>query len=143
MTTTREQVLQALLARLQMIPDIKVLRNETVPTSIPADGLIILRDGDAGEPEITLSPLSYYWQHRAVAEVLVQGVDQATRDAAMDEIFTGMSFAINTDKTLGGLCDLVIPQAPDTSTLALEGSPQIKGATIAIELIYTTADQLG
>ena len=143
MTTTREAVLQALFTRLQTIPDVKILRNETIPISIPPDGLIILRDGDAGEPEVTLSPLSYYWQHRAIAEVLVQGADQVARDAALDEIFSAIAFAINTDKTLGGLCDLAIPRSPETSTLAAEGSPQIKGATVAIELIYTTADQLG
>ncbi len=143
MASMREQILQALFDRLQLIAGAKVLRNETLPSSIPAGGLIILRDGDPGEPEVTLSPLSYYWQHRAVAEVLVQGADQATRDAAMDEIFTGMAFALNTDKTLGGLCDLVIAQAPDMETISLEGAPQVKGATVAIELIYTTADQLG
>ncbi len=143
MTTTREAILQALFARLQIIPDIKILRNETVPTSIPEGGLIILRDGDPGEPEVTLSPLSYYWQHRAVAEVLVQAADQVMRDAALDEIFTAIAFAINTEKTLGGLCDLVIPQSPDTDTIPIEGAPQIKGAVVPIELIYTTTDQLG
>ena len=75
--TTRETILRALLARLKTIPDATVLRNEALPEKIPDGGLIILRDGDPGEPETLLSPLSYYWQHRALVEVVVQKGDQA------------------------------------------------------------------
>jgi hypothetical protein len=54
--TDRESILQALFARLQTIADTTVLRNEALPERIPDDGLIILRDGDPGEPETLLSP---------------------------------------------------------------------------------------
>ncbi len=43
------------------INGVTVLRNEPLPTKIPASGLLILRDGDAGEPEITLSPTRYHY----------------------------------------------------------------------------------
>lgn len=141
--TDRESILQALFALLQTITDVTVLRNEAVPEKIPSGGLIILRDGDPGEPEMLLSPLSYYWQHRALVEAVVQKGDQAARDLALDGLYRKISLAIAGDRTLGGLCDRVTPQAPDSNVLAVEGSPQIKGAIIPIELIYVTTDPLG
>jgi hypothetical protein len=141
--TDREAILQALFTLLQTITDVTVLRNENVPEKIPSGGLIILRDGDPGEPETLLSPLSYYWQHRALIEAIVQKGDQAARDLALDGLYRKISLAIAGDRTLGGLCDRITPQAPDSNVLAVEGSPQIKGAIIPIELIYVTADPLG
>ena len=141
--TDRETILQALFARLQTITGVTVLRNEVLPERIPDGGLIILRDGDPGEPETLLSPLSYYWQHRALMEAVVQKGDQAARDLALDGLYRKISLAIAGDRTLGGLCDRVTPQAPDSSVLAVEGSPQIKGAIIPVEIIYVTADPLG
>jgi hypothetical protein len=141
--TDRESILQALFALLQTITDVSVLRNEAVPEKIPSGGLIILRDGEPGEPETLLSPLSYYWQHRALVEAVVQKGDQAARDLALDGLYRKISLAIAGDRTLGGLCDRVTPQAPDSNVLAVEGSPQIKGAIIPIELIYVTTDPLG
>jgi hypothetical protein len=72
MPTARETVLSALHARLQPVAAL-VLRDEVLPERIPATGLIILRDGQPGEPEVTLSPLRYHYQHRAELEVVVQG----------------------------------------------------------------------
>lgn len=143
MTTTRETILLALFAQLQTIDGVKVLRNEVLPEKVPAGGLIILRDGDPGEPLVTLSPLSYYWQHLALLEVLVTNADAAQRDTAMDDLFFDLATAINADVTLGGLCDRVTAQAPVISTLGIDGAPSVKAATVNIELIYTTADQLG
>ena len=54
MPTTRETVLAALHARLQPLGAL-TLRDEVLPERIPAAGLIILRDGQPGEPEVTLS----------------------------------------------------------------------------------------
>ena len=54
-----------------------------LPERVPSAGLLILRDGEPGEPEVTLSPLRYHYQHRAEIEAVVQG---ATRDAAFDTL---------------------------------------------------------
>ncbi|MGE4013959.1 MAG: acyl-CoA transferase, partial [Alphaproteobacteria bacterium] len=89
--TEREAILQALFARLQTISDAKVLRNEALPEKIPDGGLIIFRDGDPGEPETLLSPVSYYWQHRALVEAVVQKGDQAARDLALDSLYRKIS----------------------------------------------------
>ena len=141
--TTRETVLQALFERLQTISGPKVLRNEVLPEKISAGGLLILRDGDPGEPEILLSPLSYYWEHHASLEVLVQAGEAAERDPIMDELFQEIAAALDTDQTLGGLCDRAAPLAADTSSVVVEGAANVKAAIVPIELIYTTDSQLG
>ena len=54
MSTTRETVLAALHARLQPLAA-PTLRDEVLPERIPTAGLIILRDGQPGEPEVGLA----------------------------------------------------------------------------------------
>ncbi len=70
MPTTRETILAALHARLIPLAAL-TLRDEVLPERIPAAGLI-LRDGQPGEPEVTLSLLRYHYQHRAELEVVVR-----------------------------------------------------------------------
>jgi len=41
---------------------VPVLRGEVLPERIPPGGLMILRDGNPGEPGVTLSPLMYHYQ---------------------------------------------------------------------------------
>ncbi|MDD3183410.1 MAG: acyl-CoA transferase [Alphaproteobacteria bacterium] len=141
--TSRENVLQALFALLQTISGPKVTRNDVLPEKIPPEGLLILRDGDSGEPEILLSPVSYYWQHLASLEVFAQAADAETRNAILSDLFDRIAIALIADPTLGGLCDRVMPKAPDTSSIAIEGAANIRAAIVPIELIYTTTSQLG
>ena len=72
MFTARETILAALHTRLSALPA-TTLRGEVLPERVPAEGLLILRDGEPGEPEVTLSPLRYHYQHRAEIEAVVQG----------------------------------------------------------------------
>ena len=139
MPTTRETVLAALHARLQPLAAL-VLRDEVLPERIPAAGLIILRDGQPGEPEITLSPLRYHYQHRAELEVVVQaGSDRAS---AFDELIASIGTALEAERTLGGLCDWVEAEAPASVDLAVEGAAGLKAAVIPVVLHYSTADPL-
>jgi hypothetical protein len=66
MPTPRETILTALHARLVALPA-TALRGEVLPERMPTAGLLILRDGEPGEPEVTLSPLRYHSRHRASA----------------------------------------------------------------------------
>ena len=36
---------------------------------VPATGLVILRDGDPGEPDVTLNPRTEFYAHRIEIEV--------------------------------------------------------------------------
>ena len=60
MPTPRETILAALHARLSALPA-TALRGEVLPERVPAEGLLILRDGEPGEPAVmtwTASPFA-------------------------------------------------------------------------------------
>jgi hypothetical protein len=111
-----------------------------LPERIPTTGLIILRNGQPGEPEVTLSPLRYYYQHRAELEVVVQpGTDRAS---AFDDLIAAIGTTLDADRTLGGLCDWVEPEAPSSIDLPVEGAAALKAALITVVLHYTTTGPL-
>lgn len=139
MPTTRETVLAALHARLQPLAALS-LRDEVLPERIPAAGLIILRDGQPGEPEVTLSPLRYHYQHRAELEVVVQA--GTGRASAFDDLVAAIGVVLEADRTLGGLCDWVEPEAPASVDLPIEGTAALKAAVIIVVLQYTTTGPL-
>jgi hypothetical protein len=139
MPTTRETILAALHARLQPLAAL-TLRDEVLPERIPAAGLIILRDGQPGEPEVTLSPLRYHYQHRAELEVVVQAPNG--RATAFDSLIASIGAALEVDRTLGGLCEWVEPEAPASVDLPVEGAAALKAAVIMINLHYTTTGPL-
>ena len=139
MPTTRETVLAALHARLQPLVA-RTLRDEVLPERIPAAGLIILRDGQPGEPEVTLSPLRYHYQHRAELEVVVQA--STGRASAFDDLIAAIGAALEADRTLGGLCDWIEPEAPASVDLPIEGAAALKAAVITLNLHYSTTGPL-
>ena len=139
MPTTREAILAALYARLQPLAAL-TLRDGVLPERIPAAGLIILRDGQPGEPEVTLSPLCYHYQHRAELEVVVQA--PIGRASAFGTLSAAIGTALEPDHTLGGLCDWVEPEAPASVDLPIEGAAALKAAVITVVLHYTTTGPL-
>ena len=128
MPTPRETILAALHARLSALPA-TALRGEVLPERVPTEGLLILRDGEPGEPEVTLSPLRYHYQHRAKIEAVVQGAD---RDAAFDTLTASIGAALAADRTLGDLCDWVEAEAPRAVDLPVEGAASLKAAVIPV-----------
>lgn len=139
MPTTRETVLAALHARLQPLVAL-TLRDEVLPERIPAAGLIILRDGQPGELEVTLSPLRYHYRHRAELEVVVQA--GSGRASTFDDLVAAIGTALEADRTLGGLCDWIEPEAPASVDLPVEGAAALKAAVITVVLHYTTTGPL-
>jgi hypothetical protein len=139
MPTTRETILAALLAQLQPLAAL-TLRDEVLPERIPAAGLIILRDGQPGEPEVTLSPLCYHYQHRTELEVVVQAPNG--RASAFDALIAAIGAALEVDRTLSGLCDWIEPEAPASVDLPIEGAAALKAAVITVVLHYTTTGPL-
>lgn len=121
MPTLRETILAALHSRLSALAA-NVLRGEVLPERVPAGGLLILRDGEPGEPEVTLSPLTYHYQHRAEIEAVVQGTD---RDGAFDMLCASIGTVLAADRTLGGLCDWVEAEAPQPVDLPVEGAASL------------------
>jgi len=122
MPATRVTILSALRARLSALPA-NALRGEVLPERVPTEGLLILRDGEPGDPEVTLSPLAYHYQHRADIEVVVQTTD---RGAAFDTLTASIGAALAADRTLGGLCDWVEAEAPRPVDLPVDGGGSLK-----------------
>jgi hypothetical protein len=142
MATKRETVLQALFTLLSGIAGPTVLRNGNLPERIPAGGMVILRDGEPGEPEVLLSPPEYVYEHRADADVLVDATTPAARDVLFDNIMQAIGAAIAADRTFGGLCDYAETAAPVPVDVIVEGAPGFKAATLPIILHYGTSDPL-
>jgi hypothetical protein len=138
MVSARETILTALFARLSVLPA-TALRGDVLPERVPNAGLLILRDGEPGDPEVTLSPLRYHYRHRAEIEAVVQGV---ARDAAFDALCASVGAIIAADRTLGSLCDWVEAEAPRPVDLPVEGAASLKAAVITIILHYSTGDPL-
>lgn len=145
MSSKREEILVALLAalRVSLLPSAAraVERGAALPVTIPGGGLVILRDGEPGEPDVTLSPLAYHYTHSAEAEIFIQA-DQATRDMKFDQLAVKIGEAVAADRTLGGRCDWVEAQAPRPADLPVEGGAPVKAAIVTITLYYTTFDPL-
>ena len=91
--TPRETILAALHARLSALPA-TALRGEVLPERVPAEGLLILRDGEPGEPEVTLSPLRYHYQHRAEIEGDMGDMQMGSQARLMSEAMRKLTASI-------------------------------------------------
>ena len=129
-----EQVLDALKTLLEMVPDAVVERNRVLPEKIPDGGLVILRDGDPGEPEQALAGFgNTYYRHAVEIEVYVEEGDAAARDAAFDDILQQIGAVLEADPTLGGLAFGLTYGRPEPATEAIAGAPAIKSATLSAD----------
>ena len=132
-----ERILQAMYLLLQTIPEAIMERNIAVPAKIPPGGLIVLRDGDPGEPDTALGGFgSAYYSHRVEVEVHVQEADPAVRDTAFDDLVVAVGTALDPDTTLGGLAFGMSYGRPSTDLEPIEGAPAIKSGVIEITVEY-------
>jgi hypothetical protein len=138
-----EQVLGAIQAVLDTIPGAVVERNSELPEKIPDGGLIILRDGDPGEPEQALGGFGgTYYQHAVEIEVYVEESDAAARDTAFDDLLQQIGIALDAHPTLGGLAFGLTYGRPELSIEAVSGAPAIKSATLIVTVDYETTAAL-
>jgi len=142
MSSRREQILSALLARLRTLADVSVKRNEALPSSVPTDGLVILRDGDPGEPDVTLNPRSEFYSHRAELEVFVTQPVGGGGEGMLDALLGRIGAALATDTSLGGLAEALRCSAPEVSVLAIEGAAPILAARLTVTIEYLVSDPL-
>lgn len=137
----REIVLNALFERLSTL-DVTAKRNDPLPQKIPDGGLVILRDGNVGEPEILLSPPCYIFTHRAELEVIVQKVTSAERDQNLDAILVQIGELLQEDPRLSGEVDYMHAGSPEFVEELVEGGMTIKGAIVPIILEYSSNSNL-
>jgi len=95
-----------------------VKRNAAVPERIADHAMVILRDGEMGEPEVSLSPLTYHWQHQVAIELFVANPDASARDARMDGLLVELAAFSDLDRTLGGVIEYAEIGVPKYDELA-------------------------
>jgi hypothetical protein len=140
----RETVIAAVKALIATsLPAAEVKRNQDKPERIPPGGIVIVRDGDPGEPEYTLSPLAYTYTHRIPLDVAAFASQSLTREQALDQMLEPIGTSVAADPTFGGLCDFAECEAPDTDDLETEGARSGRWASTAVLATYTTSNPLG
>lgn len=143
MASRREQVVDALFQMLKAaLPNAKVRRNVKKPTSVDPGGTVIVYDGDPGEPEVTMSPLAYTYDHQVFVDVAAYPT--ATDDASglLDRLLGDIGAAIRADRTLGGVCEFLEAKAPAPADAEVTGAEPVRWAELTLVCTYTTNDPL-
>lgn len=139
MATRLETILSALAAALAAT-GLAVQRNDPVPAEVGTSGLIILRDGEPGEPLVTMSPLAYEYQHLAEIEVYIQR--KTGREGLIDALKAQIGAIVTADRTLGGLCDWIEATAPQAAAFIIDGAAPLLSHRIEVMIVYVTLDPL-
>jgi len=144
----RERAIGALFAVLgqltlgQVLGPTLVKRNSALPERLSDHAMAILRDGEMGEPELTLSPVMYHWQHETLVELFVADPDAARRDARMDALLTELATLIEMDRTLGDVVNYCEIGPPKFDELGADGTSGIKACSLSVVLHYSSAGPL-
>ncbi len=143
MPSKRENVLAAVKALVAAaLPGAQVKRNLAKAERIPPDGLVVIRDGDPGEPDVTLSPVSYLYTHRIPVEIAAFESATLTREQVVDTMLVALGMAIIAHRRLGGLVDWIEAEAPSSEDIETTGSQAGRFADFIIVATYATADPL-
>lgn len=142
MSSHREQVVVALVAALKAaLPDAEVERDAPWPTRSSPGGLIIVRDGDPGQPEQTFSPSAFTYQHPIPVEFFSPD-GAGDRHASLDAMLITAGAAIVADRSLGGLCNWLEATAPAPEDIVSSGSQPLRAAVVNVVAEYTTSNPL-
>ena len=135
-----EQVLAALKAAFEIkLPNAEVERNEPKAQRTGPGGRLVIFDGDPGEADILLSPLSYTYEHRIPVEIAATGGDPA---GLLDTILRAIGDVLKADRTLGGLCSWLDAEAPSADPLEASGAATDASADLVVVATYTTRSPL-
>jgi len=140
----RERAIGALFAVLGQLTlgSTLVKRNSALPERLSDHAMAILRDGEMGEPELTLSPVMYHWQHETLVELFVADPDAARRNARMDALLTELATLIEIDRTLGNVVNYCEIGPPKFDELGTDGTSGIKACSLSVVLHYSSAGPL-
>ena len=97
MPSRREDILGALFQTLGSALAANVRRNEVLPEKVPAAGLVILRDGEPGEPDVTLNPRTEFYAHRVEIEAYVPRDATGGGEAVLDALLGAIGAALRID----------------------------------------------
>ena len=139
----REEAIGALFDVLgQLSLGTMVKRNAALPERVTDQAMAILRDGEMGDPDVSLSPLMYHWRHQVVIELFVAEPDASARDARMDGLLMELATLIESDRTLGGVIEFAEIGPPKFDELAPDGTSGIKACLLPVVLHYSSPGPL-
>jgi hypothetical protein len=144
--SARETAIAALVAQItasvaaRPAPKPVVLRNEPYPQSLPAGGLVVVRDGEVVTSEAIMSPLRYHIEHAAEVEVVVAGNTAAARAAAIDALLVALSAGVSANRTLGGAVEFAEIGIADLEDIEFEGAAALRAARFSVTLQFTAAE---
>jgi hypothetical protein len=145
MPSIREQILAAFFTELKTIEtdSVKVLRNPDKSIRVPDGGaVIILRDGESGEPEVMLSPLTYIYEHQASLEVMINNAFAARQEISLDDLLMIIGNLIQNNRGMNGLAEWSEPSAPDFQQDAVDGTPAMRAAMLTVLFRFSTFNPL-
>ena len=146
MSSTRAGVaaaVQALVAAAWPAAEVKGLDNAAPwPERVPANGLAIVREGDPGQPEVDLSPLTYHWEHAFPVEMAALAGGGRSAGDNLDLALAAIGAAVAANRTLGGLCAWLDVTEPAIEDVAAAGTAPAKGCELIILASYSTTTPL-
>lgn len=142
-TSKAEEILEKIKALLGDGCDARVERNSVLPEKVPGDGLIIIYDGDPGDPDLVLGGFgSAYYQHAIEVVVYVEEGNPAQRDQKFDALLLQIGAVLEAHADLDGLAAGLTYSRPEISTEPVIGGPAIKTGTIILLAEYEASAPL-
>lgn len=133
--SARSQILDAMFSVLIGVGG-AVLRNSSLPASVPDGAMVIMRDGTADDPKVFFggAHLLEFYRHAVDVEIVS---DSVTPEAEIYGIADEIKSIVRADRTLGGLADDVdIGEVTVGMVSADDGAPLVAG-TLQVVLHYT------
>lgn len=139
--SVRDAAVSALLTAVAgAVPWAIVERNADAPSEISDAGHVVVRDGEPGEPDVTLGLRSYWWTHRADVEVYSINDD---RHLALDRMLMAIDAALDADRTLGGAVCFTDWRIEHLEDEAADGAETVRAALVAVTMEYQTLTPMG
>ena len=140
----REEAIAAVVTLVTAaLPLALVVRNQERADEIGGGGFVNIIDGDPGDPEITLSPLTYTYDHPIGLELAAIGSADMTKEQALDAMGAAIGRAVAADRTLGNIVEFAQVTALNTDNANAAGTDTIRWGDGAVIVQYTTKSPMG
>lgn len=133
--SARGEILGALFAALSGVGG-NLLRNEAMPASVPDGGLVIMREGEPGEPKSFIGrarPLEHY-EHAVKIEIYSDAVAPEQEIYGIAEEIAAIARA---NRSLGGKVEAVTVGAIEVEAIPVDDGAPIVVGTLPVTLHYT------
>ena len=117
--------------------------DEAKPETVGPLGMVIVRSGDPGDPEIDLSPPAYHFERVIPIELAAYQSGTQSYRRSLAAMIAAIGALIVADRSLGGLCDWLDAEAPTDGDSDALGAAPLGWADFNIIASYATTSPLG